>query len=129
MLGKPTVISTDNEVNKYILQHEGTLVELWYLDSFAKFFALEGENRVSAIGEVHRYTRSITLNHFGIESLRESLLPKIENMINTNLAKWATQGPVDMKQAIAVVSTFQLIDTVVLINNFLVLILTFPFWL
>ncbi|KAG6789538.1 hypothetical protein POTOM_005641 [Populus tomentosa] len=90
LLGKPTVISTENEVNKYILQHEGTLVELWYLDSFAKFFALKGENRVSAIDEVHRYTRSITLNHIGVESLRESLLPKIENMINTNLAKWAT---------------------------------------
>ncbi|KAJ6755060.1 CYTOCHROME P450 87A3-LIKE [Salix purpurea] len=103
LLGKPTIISTDNEVNRYILQHEGTLVELWYLDSFAKFFALEGENRVSAIGEVHRYTRSIALKHFGAESLRESLLPKIENMISTNLAKWATQGrPVDMKQAIAV---------------------------
>jgi len=91
-------------MNKYILQHEGTLVELWYLDSFAKFFALEGETRVNAIGTVHKYLRSITLNHFGVESLKESLLPKIEDMLHTNLAKWASQGPVDVKQVISVVS-------------------------
>ncbi|KAL9371368.1 hypothetical protein Peur_036508 [Populus x canadensis] len=102
LVGRPIIVSTDYEMNKYILQHEGTLVELWYLDSFAKFFALEGETRVNAIGKVHRYLRSITLNHFGVESLKESLLPKIEDMLHTNLAKWATQGPVDVKQVISV---------------------------
>ncbi|KAH8498840.1 hypothetical protein H0E87_017673, partial [Populus deltoides] len=102
LVGRPVIVSTDYEMNKYILQHEGTLVELWYLDSFAKFFALEGETRVNAIGKVHRYLRSITLNHFGVESLKESLLPKIEDMLHTNLAKWATQGPVDVKQVISV---------------------------
>ncbi|KAJ6755067.1 CYTOCHROME P450 87A3-LIKE [Salix purpurea] len=87
-------------MNKYILQHEGTLVELWYLDSFAKFFALEGETRVNAIGTVHKYLRSITLNLFGFESLKASLLPKIDDMLHTNLANWATQGPVDVKQMV-----------------------------
>ncbi|KAJ6385357.1 hypothetical protein OIU77_028517 [Salix suchowensis] len=77
LVGRPIIVSTDNEINKYIFQHEGTLVELWYLDSFAKFFALEGETR-------------------------ESLLPKIEDLIHTNLSKWATQGPVDIKQVISV---------------------------
>ncbi|XP_061974458.1 cucurbitadienol 11-hydroxylase-like [Populus nigra] len=102
LVGRPIIVSTDYEMNKYILQHEGTLVELWYLDSFAKFFALEGETRVNAIGTVHKYLRSITLNHFGVESLKESLLPKIEDMLHTNLAKWASQGPVDVKQVISV---------------------------
>uniref|UniRef100_A0A6N2LQ22 Uncharacterized protein n=1 Tax=Salix viminalis TaxID=40686 RepID=A0A6N2LQ22_SALVM len=83
----PVIVSTDNEINKYIFQHEGTLVELWYLDSFAKFFALEGETRVNAIGRVHRYMRGITLNHFGVESLKESLLPKIEDLLHANLSK------------------------------------------
>ncbi|KAJ6716239.1 CYTOCHROME P450 87A3-LIKE [Salix koriyanagi] len=102
LVGRPIIVSTDNEINKYIFQHEGTLVELWYLDSFAKFFALEGETRVNAIGRVHRYMRGITLNHFGVESLKESLLPKIEDLLHTNLSKWATQGPVDIKQVISV---------------------------
>ncbi|KAJ6385352.1 hypothetical protein OIU77_028512 [Salix suchowensis] len=52
--------------------------------------------------KVHRYIRSITLNHFGVESLKESLLPKIEEMLHTNLSKWATQGPVDIKHVISV---------------------------
>jgi len=39
-----------------VLQHEGTSVELWYLDSFVKVFALDDENRVSVISEVHGYT-------------------------------------------------------------------------
>jgi len=111
-------VSTDYEMNKYILQHEGTLVELWYLDSFAKFFALEGETRVNAIGTVHKYLRSITLNHFGVESLKESLLPKIEDMLHTNLAKWASQGPVDVKQVISVVSALFIFSTLVLMNIF-----------
>ncbi|KAJ6345491.1 hypothetical protein OIU78_008196 [Salix suchowensis] len=102
LVGRPIIVSTDNEINKYILQHEGTLVELWYLDSFAKFFALEGETSLNVIGKVHRYIRSITLNHFGVESLKESLLPKIEDMLHTNLSKWATQGPVDIKHVISV---------------------------
>uniref|UniRef100_A0A6N2L4R0 Cytochrome P450 n=1 Tax=Salix viminalis TaxID=40686 RepID=A0A6N2L4R0_SALVM len=100
LVGRPIIVSTDNETNKYILQNEGTLVELWYLDSFAKVFSLEGETRLNAIGRVHRYIRSITLNHFGVESLKESLLPKIEDMIHTNLSKWATQGPVDIKHMV-----------------------------
>ncbi|KAG5222973.1 cytochrome P450 [Salix suchowensis] len=111
LVGRPIIVSTDYEMNKYILQHEGTLVELWYLDSFAKFFALEGETRVNAIGTVHKYLRSITLNHFGVESLKASLLPKIEDMLHTNLANWATQGPVDVKQVISVVSALFSADT------------------
>ncbi|KAG5222068.1 cytochrome P450 [Salix suchowensis] len=102
LVGRPIIVSTDNETNKYILQQEGTLVELWYLDSFAKVFSLEGETRLSAIGRVHRYMRGITLNHFGVETLKESLLPKIEDLLHTNLSKWATQGPVDIKQVISV---------------------------
>ncbi|KAF9675616.1 hypothetical protein SADUNF_Sadunf09G0050700 [Salix dunnii] len=102
LAGRPIIVSTDNETNKYILHNEGTLVELWYLDSFAKFFSLEGETRVTAVGKVHRYMRSITSNHFGVESLKGSLLPKIEDMLHTNLSKWATQGPVDIKEVISV---------------------------
>ena len=81
------------------------------MDSFAKFFSLEGETRLNVIGKVHRYMRCITLNHFGVESLKESLLPDIEDMLHTNLSKWATQGrPVDIKKVISAVSTLELIN-------------------
>ncbi|KAJ6670906.1 CYTOCHROME P450 26 [Salix viminalis] len=73
LVGRPIIVSTDNEINK-----------------------------LNVIGKVHRYIRSITLNHFGVESLKESLLPKIEDLLHTNLSKWATQGPVDIKHVISV---------------------------
>lgn len=76
-------------------------MEMWYLDSFAKLFAFEGESKVTAIGRVHRYLRGITLNHFGGESLREKMLPQIEVAINNNLCRWSTQGPVEVKSAIS----------------------------
>ncbi|KAI5603801.1 hypothetical protein BDE02_01G243000 [Populus trichocarpa] len=79
LVGRPIIVSTDYEMNKYILQHEGTLVELWYLDSFAKFFALEGETRVNAIGTVHKYLRSITLNHFGPVDVKQVISVMVFN--------------------------------------------------
>ncbi|KAJ4836042.1 hypothetical protein Tsubulata_023466 [Turnera subulata] len=102
LVGRPIIVSTDPEVNKYVLTHEGKLVEMWYLDSFSKIFEQEGENRVNAIGKIHSYVRSITLNHFGVDSLRQSLLPKVEDMIHTHLIKWSTQGPVDVKHLVSV---------------------------
>ncbi|KAJ6905385.1 hypothetical protein NC652_023209 [Populus alba x Populus x berolinensis] len=101
LVGRPIIVSADPEVNKYIFSQEGNLVEMWYLDSFAKLFAFEGESKVTAIGRVHRYLRGITLNHFGGESLREKMLPQIEVAINNNLCRWSTQGPVEVKSAIS----------------------------
>ncbi|KAJ4842249.1 hypothetical protein Tsubulata_028701 [Turnera subulata] len=102
LVGRPIIVSTDPEVNKYVLTHEGKLVEMWYLDSFAKIFKQEGENRVTSIGKIHSYVRSITLNHFGVDSLRQSLLPKVEDLIHTHLIKWSSQGPVDVKHVVGV---------------------------
>ncbi|KAG5534501.1 hypothetical protein RHGRI_022576 [Rhododendron griersonianum] len=36
LVGQPVVVSSDPDFNHYILQQEGRLVELWYMDSFAK---------------------------------------------------------------------------------------------
>ena len=49
-------VQTDLLNQLLVLQHERTSVELWYLNSLVKVFALEGENRVSFISEVHGYT-------------------------------------------------------------------------
>ncbi|KAJ7013032.1 hypothetical protein NC653_002915 [Populus alba x Populus x berolinensis] len=101
LVGRPIIVTADPEVNKYIFSQEGNLVEMWYLDSFAKLFAFEGESKVTAIGRVHRYLRGITLNHFGGESLREKMLPQIDASVNDNLRQWSTQGAVEVKSAIS----------------------------
>jgi hypothetical protein len=102
--GRPVVISTDPEFNHYIIKQEGRLVELWYLDSFAKLLTMEGENKVTALSLVHKYIRSIILNHFGAEPLKEKLLPQIEEFVNKTLLPWSNQPSVEVKHVASGVS-------------------------
>jgi hypothetical protein len=97
-------MSTDLEFNHYIVNQEGRLVELWYLDSFAKLFTHEGENKTNAVGLVHKYIRSLALDHFGVESLKEKLLPQIEEFVNKTLQTWSSQNSIEVKHAASVVS-------------------------
>ncbi|XP_037496897.1 cytochrome P450 87A3, partial [Jatropha curcas] len=102
LVGRPVIVSADPEVNQYIFQQEGNSVEMWYLDAYAKIFQLDGESRLSAVGRVHKYIRSITLNNFGIENLKENLLPQIQDLVNQSLQKWSNKASVDVKQAASV---------------------------
>ncbi|PON78488.1 Cytochrome P450, E-class, group I [Trema orientale] len=95
--GKPAVISVDPEFNNFLFQQEGRLVELWYMDTFSNIFAHEGESRTNAVGALHKYVRSIFLNHFGTESLKEKLLPQLEQVVNKSLSAWSSQASVEVK--------------------------------
>ena len=97
------VVSIDPEFNHYINKQEGKLVELWYLDSFSKLLAMEGENKITAIGVFHKYLRSIILNHCGADPLKEKLLPQIEEFANKTLQTWSSHPLVEMKHAASVV--------------------------
>lgn len=95
-------MSTDPEFNHFILLQEGKLVEAWYLDLFAKVFK-QGENKADR-ASIHKYTRKISLNHFGVESLKGKLLPKIEEMVHKTLSSWSSQECIEVKYATSVVS-------------------------
>ncbi|KAL6270949.1 hypothetical protein ACE6H2_027860 [Prunus campanulata] len=82
LAGKPIVVSADPKFNSYLFQQEGKLVELWYLDSFTKIFNMA--NHTNAADTVHKYIRSISLNHLGAETLKEKLLPLIEKTMLFN---------------------------------------------
>ncbi|XP_022994608.1 cytochrome P450 87A3-like [Cucurbita maxima] len=101
LAGRPVVVSTDAEFNNYIMLQEGRAVEMWYLDTLSKFFGLDTE-WLKALGFIHKYIRSITLNHFGAESLRERFLPRIEESAKETLCYWATQPSVEVKDSAAV---------------------------
>ena len=103
MAGSPIVVSIDPEFNHYIVKQEGRLVELWYMDSFSKLLVMEGENKTNAIGVVHKYIRSIALNDFGVDPLKEKLLPQIEEFVNKTLQTWSSHPLVEMKHAASVV--------------------------
>jgi len=99
------VVSADPEINNYIFQNEGKLVEMWYLDSFSKLFAQSGESRTNAFGIIHKYARSLTLTHFGSENLKERLLPQVENIVSKSLQMWSSNGSIDVKPAVSIVNS------------------------
>ncbi|PRQ25147.1 putative cytochrome P450 [Rosa chinensis] len=99
LAGRPVVISADPEFNNFLFQQEGRSVELWYLDTFSKIFVHEGESKTNAVGIVHKYVRSIFLNHFGAERLKEKLLPEIQEFVNKSLCSWSSQESVEVKHA------------------------------
>ncbi|GAB4838639.1 hypothetical protein Ancab_028184 [Ancistrocladus abbreviatus] len=99
LAGKPVIVSVDPDFNRYIFQQEGKLVEIWYMDSISKLFAHDGEARTNQAGYVHKYIR-INFNHFGLESLREKLLPLMEDSIDTTLFAWCAEESIEVKKAV-----------------------------
>ncbi|KAL8150270.1 hypothetical protein V2J09_020078 [Rumex salicifolius] len=99
LAGRPVVMSADPEFNRYIVQQEGKLVELWYLETFSKLFVQEGKVRTNATGLIHKFIRGMTLKHFGSETLKEKLLNKIEELVNNTLENWSSQESIDVKDA------------------------------
>ncbi|KAK4562040.1 hypothetical protein RGQ29_004770 [Quercus rubra] len=102
LAGCPVVVSTDPEFNHHIAKQEGRLVELWYLDSYSKIFTMEGESKTTAHGLVHRYLRSIILNHCGAEAIEKMLLSQIEELFIKALQTWSSQPSIEVKRATSV---------------------------
>ncbi|XP_019192755.1 PREDICTED: cytochrome P450 87A3-like isoform X1 [Ipomoea nil] len=92
--GRPVIISADTDFNSLILKQDGKMVETWSMDTFAQVF--ENQEMQSSM----KYIRHLVLNHFGVEALKEKLLPQIETFINHTLHKWSTQqDSVEVKSA------------------------------
>ncbi|PON74149.1 Cytochrome P [Parasponia andersonii] len=74
IVGQPVVVSADPEINHFILQQEGNMVELWYLNTFSKILGLrDSESRIRSLGCIHENIRNTLLRHFGAESLKAKI--------------------------------------------------------
>ncbi|PIA49579.1 hypothetical protein AQUCO_01300399v1 [Aquilegia coerulea] len=99
LVGRPVVISTDPEINHFIFQQEGHLVQSWYPDTFTEIF---GRQNVGSLhGFVYKYLKNLVLSLFGPESLKDKLLPQVELTAHKTLGLWASQGTVELKEATA----------------------------
>lgn len=94
------IISANPEFNSFILRQDGKLVETWSLDTFAEVFE---QNTHSS----RKYTRHLTLNHFGVEAIKEKLLPQMEEFIKSTLSSWSNHESLEVKSAAIKVSKFQ----------------------
>ncbi|KAJ9673339.1 hypothetical protein PVL29_023118 [Vitis rotundifolia] len=102
LAGRPMVVSSDPDFNYYIFQQEGKLVELWYMDSFARLVDLDSTSQsIVATGYVHKYLRHLALAHFGTEALKDGLLSKAEDMIRTRLHDWSKLPALEFKTCVS----------------------------
>ncbi|KAK9270787.1 hypothetical protein L1049_026372 [Liquidambar formosana] len=98
LVGRPVVVSCDPEFNQFIFQQEGKLVELWYLDSFAKILR-QDTLTFTPNGYIHKYLRNRVLNQFGADILKRKLLSEMEHVICAKLQAWSTLPTVELKSA------------------------------
>ncbi|XP_073274142.1 cucurbitadienol 11-hydroxylase-like isoform X2 [Primulina huaijiensis] len=88
--GRPVIITADPEFNHFLLRQDGKLVDTWSMDTFAEVFDQASQSS-------RKYTRNLTLNHFGIEALRGKLLPQMHAMVQKILSTWSSWESVEVK--------------------------------
>ncbi|TYI42018.1 hypothetical protein ES332_A01G068900v1 [Gossypium tomentosum] len=135
--GRPVAVSSDPEFNYFLLQQEGKLLELYYMDSFSQM--VHHDNMSNVGGYFHRYLRRSILCHFGHEPLKRKLLSEFEDVINHELHKWTNLPEVDVKRQ-TVPMLFDLASQILMshkpeenlgedLNNMLQSIMTFPLYI
>ncbi|KAL3636191.1 Cytochrome P450 85A [Castilleja foliolosa] len=86
ILGSPTIISTDPELNRYILLNESKGLIPGYPQSMLDIL---GSNGIAAVhGSTHKYIRSNLLSLIGIPMIKDVLLSKIDKYIKLHLSNW-----------------------------------------
>ncbi|XP_042046233.1 cucurbitadienol 11-hydroxylase-like [Salvia splendens] len=88
--GRPVIITADPEFNHFLLRQDGKLADTWSMDTFAEVFDQASQSS-------RKYTRNLTLNHFGVEALKGRLLPQMEAMSRKVLSTWASHLSVEVK--------------------------------
>lgn len=86
LLGFPTIISTDAQVNNFILQNDGRLFVPQYPTSSR---VLGGKTNINvARGDIHKMKRGAVMRVVGIPILKRLLLPELQNVITSSLLGW-----------------------------------------
>lgn len=70
------------------------------MDTFAEVFDQASQSS-------KKYTRNLSLSHFGVESLKDRLVPEMEQFIEKTLLTWSNQESVEVKGASVTVNFFQ----------------------
>ncbi|KAL8172372.1 hypothetical protein V2J09_024176 [Rumex salicifolius] len=87
LLGKPVIVSTDTEVNKFILVNNGNLFVPCYPKSITDLF---GESSILSIdGSLHRRLHSSIARFFKSTDLKDKLATYIEASVKASLASWS----------------------------------------
>ncbi|WVZ14992.1 hypothetical protein V8G54_012558 [Vigna mungo] len=86
ILGCPTIVSMDPELNRYILMNEAKGLVPGYPQSMLDIL---GKCNIAAVhGSTHKYMRGALLSIISPTSIRDQLLPKIDEFIRAHLSNW-----------------------------------------
>ncbi|XP_059450334.1 cytochrome P450 85A isoform X2 [Corylus avellana] len=89
ILGCPTIVSMEPEVNRYILMNEAKGLVPGYPQSMLDIL---GKCNIAAVhGSTHKYMRGALLALISPALIREQLLPKIDEFMRTHLSNWDNQ--------------------------------------
>ncbi|XP_050382370.1 cytochrome P450 85A-like [Argentina anserina] len=89
ILGCPTVVSMDPEVNIYILMNEAKGLVPGYPQSMLDIL---GKSNIAAVhGSTHKYMRGALLGLINPTMIRDQILPKIDVFMRAHLSGWGNQ--------------------------------------
>ncbi|XP_057740695.1 cytochrome P450 85A-like [Arachis stenosperma] len=89
ILGCPTIVSMDAELNRYILMNESKGLVPGYPKSMLDIL---GKCNIAAVhGSTHKYLRGALLSIISPTMIRDQLLPKIDHFMRSHLSNWDNQ--------------------------------------
>lgn len=95
ILGCPTIVSMDPEVNRYILMNEAKGLVPGYPQSMLDIL---GKRNIAAVhGASHKHMRGALLSLVSPTMIRDQLLPKIDRFMRSHLAHWDDGSIIDLQ--------------------------------
>ncbi|CAL0299086.1 unnamed protein product [Lupinus luteus] len=86
ILGCPTIVSMDPELNRYILMNESKGLVPGYPKSMLDIL---GKCNIAAVhGSTHKYMRGALLSLISPTLIKDQLLPKIDDFMRSHLSNW-----------------------------------------
>lgn len=86
ILGSPTIISMDPELNRYVLLNEAKGLVPGYPQSMLDIL---GKRNISAVhGATHKHMRGNIMSLVGPQAVKDRLLPRINTYMKLHLSNW-----------------------------------------
>ncbi|KAG6577572.1 Cytochrome P450 87A3, partial [Cucurbita argyrosperma subsp. sororia] len=98
LMGRPTIVSTDTDLNHLIFQEEGNLFRSWYPDRLTKIFGRQ--NILSMHGQIFKSLKNMIMNLYGFESMKK-MVREVEASTKTRLKRWSSRNMIDLKDETA----------------------------
>ena len=103
IFGSPTIVSTDAEVNRFVLQSDATVFVPCYPKSVSE---LMGEFSILSInGSLHRKIHGLVGGFFKSHQLKSQITAEMQNTVQQSMKDWREDQPVFIQDVTKSVSS------------------------